>query len=749
MAKVADEYFKTAEWEIIEDGFDPNYSMVAESVFSLANEHMGVRGCFEEGYSGETLSGSYFNGIYLRFNREDYHYKGDSRIGEMMINSVDWLKTKIVLDGEKLDLFTSSFSDFKRVLDLRTGLLVRSFVWETKTGKKTEIVFERLVSMDNTPFGAQRISITPKNHSEDIEVSLLVDNGIIHGSEKENYWDVCDTKDLEDRFWACSTINQGIQGDKFISSDHMITVSDTHTAEPFSEGKANGKVYTISLNEGRTTQIVRLVRNVKANEFKEDAFTGLDFETLLENNRKWWEKVWKVSDIEIHGDVKNQQGIRYCLFQMYQTYHGEDAQNNIGAKGLTGEAYGGNTFWDTETYCLPFYMLNIPQASKNLLKYRYYTLDVAKERAAQLDCKGAFYPISSISGRESCNLWQHSTLQLQASTGVAYGVWFYEKLSDDEEFLRDYGAEMLVEISRMLATRGNYAADGKSYGFYCVMGPDEFQMMVHNNCYTNYMGRFTFDYTLEVIDRLKSDADWYASFCEKLSLKEEELVDFKNKSEAMYIPKEGLVYEQHDGFFKLPHVDVDAIPVEQFPLYDSWTYERLFRNDMIKQPDVLMMMLLFNGSFSEDEIRANYEYYEPRTIHESSLSPSVHSILAAQIGKKKEAYDFFGFATRLDLDNYNRNTKDGLHTTSIAAAWMNIVYGFGGVRTDGARLSLSPTIPEGWDGYSFHLLYKGVRLLVQISKADVTVKVEEGGSIEVDLYGETKTITDSLKEEMR
>ncbi len=749
MAKVSDEYFKVAPWEIIEEGFDPSYQMVGESVFSLANEYMGVRGCFEEGYLGETLSGSYFNGVYVRRRRTDMHYKGDTETGEIMVNSVNWLKVRLECKGEVLDLHTAKISDFRRVLDLQTGLLTRSFVWELADGGKVSLRFERLLSMEEPEFGAQRIFLEPLDFSGELQISLLADNGVIHQSEQKNFWDVIEHRQEKNYFSVLSELNDGLQGEICISSEHWIDYENedaAYTEEDVKEEKVIGKKYHITLKQGKTTILSRLVRNRKGTKAESGAnLLNKSFDALLESNRKWWYNIWKQSDIVIEGDEKNQQGIRFCIFQMYQTYHGANPQNNIGAKGLTGEAYAGNTFWDTETYCLPFYMLNMPQAAKNLLKYRYRTLLQAKERAKALDCAGAFYPISTISGRESCNLWQHASLQLQASTGVAYGIWFYEKMSQDLVFLKEYGAEMLVEISRMLATRGDWSADKKTYGYYCVMGPDEFQMMVNNNCYTNYMGKFTMNYTIQVLEALREDAAWYGEFVKRLGLKAEELLDWKKKADAMLILKQGDLYEQHDGFFKLPHVDVDAIPIEDFPLYHTWSYERLFRNDMIKQPDVLMLMLLFNRQFTKKELKANYEYYEPRCIHESSLSPSVHSILAAQLGKEKEAYDFFGFATRLDLDNYNRNTKEGLHTTSIAAAWMNIVYGFGGVRTDGEQLSLSPSIPADWKSYSFHLLYRGVKLQIQVTKEMVKIMAEDNKSLVLELYGEKVSIIGDIK----
>ena len=456
--------------------------------------------------------------------------------------------------------------------------------------------------------------------------------------------------------------------------------------------------------------------------------TKLSYEDMLEDGRKWWSNIWQTSDIVIEGDKENQQGIRFCIFQMFQTYHGAVKGTNIGAKGLTGEAYNGNAFWDTETYCLPFFLFNNKEAAKNLLYFRYKTLDDARDRAKVLDCEGAFYPIATISGKECCNLWQHASLQLQASTAVAYGIWFYDRLYRDVEFMNDYGMEMLIEICRMLATRGDYSQDGR-YGYYCVMGPDEFQMMVHNNCYTNYMGKFTLEYTLEKIAEMKQEnANAYAAVAEKLKLRDEEITNWKDFADKMYIPyhEDTLLFEQHEGFFELPHIDVNEIPIEEFPLYNHWSYDRIYRNDMIKQPDVLMLMLLFNSHFSEEQLRANYEYYEPRCIHESSLSPSVHSILAAQLHKEEEAYDFFGFATRMDLDNYNRNTREGIHTTSIAAAWMNIVYGFGGLRTDGDGISIAPSIPKSWKKYSFKISYKEEVIEVTVTASKVLIKTQSG-----------------------
>lgn len=751
MAKYADKYFLTDEWKIIEKNFDPSYSEVAESVFSLANEYMGIRGYFEEGYSGKRLLGSYFNGIYEEKKQAGQGYKGVVDITEFMVNSVDWLYTRITLDDEVLDLGISKCRDFERVLDMRSGLLIRSFIWQTEKGKELKLTFERLVSMKNNGHAAQRITICPLNFSGEVKLISGLDFGTVHKSAEADLWNCISFTEEKDYL---GVLGETVNTRQCVYSSCSLKVPEEAQVQRDREEKKIFFRIVLPLQENKETVVSKSIWNVVSGkglteDFKKkcegagEKFAISSFEKILEENKDWWQGVWDRADIEIEGDELNQQGIRFCIFQMFQTYHGAVEGTNIGAKGLTGEAYNGNAFWDTETYCLPFFLFNDAKAAKNLLLFRYLTLSEAKKRAKALDCEGAFYPVATISGKECCNLWQHASLQMQASTAVAYGIWIYEKITGDEDFMVQYGLEMLAEICRMLATRGAFFDDGTKYGYFGVMGPDEFQMMVNNNCYTNFMAKFTFNYTLDSCKRIKKEQpDAYKVIAEKLDLKEEEFERWKTMAECMYLPydKETGLFEQHDGYFRLPHIDVDEIPVEDFPLYHHWSYDRIYRNDMIKQPDVLMFLLLFNSSFDEKVLRANYEYYEPRCIHESSLSPSVHSILASQLKKKKEAYDFFQFATRMDLDNYNRNSNEGIHTTSIAAAWMNIVYGFGGIRSDGEKLKLCPTLPEKWESYSFRLSYQSDVLMVKVNQDSVTIASLNGKDIQLELYGNPITV---------
>ncbi len=746
MGKQADRYFQVHPWQIVEHGFDPAHGEMAESVFALGNEYMGLRGYFEEGYSGESLIGSYVGGVYERVMLGRPHYKSMLPFIELMVNTVDWVYLNIHCNGVQLDLAQVNFSDFVRTLDLRSGVLTRFFVWQVDDRVRLKLKFERFLSMVRPQFGAQRLTVEVLAGEAALSLAAGLDFTNPHRSTGQNHWH-CQGETANDDFLSILGTTKTTQ-QRLFAAAHFRGPSSRGTPEV--REKFAAMRYDMTVPQGRSITFERLVKLLCGRDYDgASAFEAacaqagtelkaLDYDALKAESAAWWAQQWDASDIEIDGDAENQQGIRYSVFQLHQTLHTADRSAIIGAKGLTGEAYSGNAFWDSEVYCLPFYLLNNPKAARNILQFRYDTLAQAKERARALDLKGAFYPIATISGHECCNLWQHANLQLQPSTGVAYGLWHYVRVTGDTQFLYHQGIEMLVEICRMLDTRGADSPLTGKYGFYCVMGPDEFQMMVNNNTYTNLMAQRTFDYTLAVLEDMeRNEKEAYDALVLRTGLNKDECIRWRDKSARMEIRYDETreLFEEHEGFFALPHVDISAIPVEEFPLYNHWAYDRLYRNDMIKQPDVLMFMLMYNTSFTNGQLAANFDYYEPRCIHESSLSPSVHSILATQLGRMEQAYDFFGFATRLDLDNYNRNTREGLHTTALAASWMNIVYGFGGLRTDGETLTIWPCIPPRWEHYSFRVQYRGVVLALKVTKDAAILSADRDDAPEVVLYG--------------
>ena len=754
MAKAADVYFVVDPWKVIEKGFDPAYSRVSESVFSLANESMGVRGCFDEGGSVDSLRGAYVNGVF-EMEQLNRSYRGIIDKSHFMIPCAEWMMCRIALDSEVLDLGKVQFSDFTRELDMRAGTLTRSFVWTTASGKAIRLTFLRFVDMVNRERAYQRITFEPLNFSGCVEFATDVSFDTMHEGRQKCFW-----QDARVEAEGGKMLLQACTGQSGQEVFAGALVDLPAAAVASTDAKSATISASIPVEMGKAVhvdkRVVILFDGTEGEQLWQSGKSALaasekvELEDALLAQRAYWDAWWRTSDIciepanaELADSVAaEQQGIRFCSFQLAQTYNGGSMRHNIGAKGLTGEAYNGHAFWDTEACCLPFYLFTNPDAARNLLQFRYNTLPMAIERAKMLDCTGACYPIATLNGDEACALWQHASLQLQPSTAVAYGIWHYVHLTQDENFLWECGAEMLLQIARFMASRVEQSGKTGKYGYYGVMGPDEFHMMVNNNAYTNYMGKRTLAYAAEVlVDMQRKQPAAYAALAEKTALAADEPTRWQHIADNMYIPQtaDGMI-EQHDGYFDLPHTDINAIPMSEFPLYDHWSYDRIYRSDMIKQPDVLMFLYLYNSSFTREVKRINYEFYEPRTIHESSLSPAIHSILAAELDRMDEAVRFFGYATRLDLDNYNRNTREGLHITSIVMAWANIVYGFAGLRSDGEQLIFAPRLPERWKRLTFSVMYRG-RVIRICMEADKTVFcLAQGEPLTVLIYDQPHTI---------
>lgn len=711
MPKTADIYFKQAEFEIIEEGFDPGHSLVAESVFSLANEFMGVRGYIEEGTPGQSLRGTYLNGVYeLAGDNGPGGYKGIVKQTHYMVTCADVFFTC-------LDAAEKEIRSFSRVLDMRSGLLKRETMYETEKGR-LHVTAERLLSMAETGYAAQRLTFQ-SDQAMVLCVTLGIDGSVTHQMTQNCLWQLIE-KEANALTLQTATTGQSI------SYAYRLSLPGADQSLP--DPRCCATQMTLDLKPGQPVVIektIAILRDADTGKAKEKLSRCPDFETLLAKNREHYAAFWNRSDIDIGGDLLNRQGIRFCLFQLHQTYRGAIPGSNIGAKGLTGEAYNGHAFWDTETYCLAHYLLTDPAAARNLLLYRHQTLPQAMERAKELDLDGACYPIATLNGKEACALWQHASLQMQPSTAVAYAIELYAHLTDDKAFLKNEGAQMLAQIARYCVSRGDWNQDKTGFGFYGVMGPDEFHLMVNNNFYTNFMGKRAL---CKAADVLENAPDIRA----RLHVTDDEIAYWRLCADKMLLERRGDgVYPQHEGYFNLPHIDVHAIPQNEFPLYHHWSYDRIYRTDMIKQPDVLMAMFLHPADFSLQEMAANYDYYEPRCIHESSLSPSIHSVFASWLKRDEEAARFFGFATRLDLDNYNNNTGEGLHTTSLAAAWVTIVYGFLGLKVDGQHIALSPRLPKGWTH---------IKLKLTLFGRQIAVNAEPDGTRLTLLKGEPLTI---------
>ncbi len=752
------QYLDIEPWAITETGFHPDRSRVSESLFALANEFMGVRGHFDEGYSGDTLVGSYFNGV---FDEQPIPHplalRGFATRTHFMANAVDWFHTRLTIAGQTLDLNAVRFSDFVRKLDFRTGTMTRSFVWHTPKGK-VRVGFTRFLGMPCAQLGFQRISVEPVDFTGTVKLTLGMDVSPIHEDQGKALFDCARRGKSGERYAMLSQAGNSRQ--KLLSVfRYSASLAPTRTKDLLDDeptGKLAGVALSFRVSPKRPLTVDRITAHqveksadVSPAKFWKEAMPRatkllkVDFDQELAANAEHWRGFWDHFDMTIEGDPANEQGTRYCMFQLHSTYRGVDPTLNIGAKGLTGETYGGLAFWDTESYCLAYYIFTDPDAARNLLMFRYNTLPQARQRAKELACEGARYPMTTIDGTEACGVWWHGDLEIHVPGAVAYGIWHYTHVTGDTDFLYRYGAEMLLEISRFYASHGGWSPKTGEFGLWGVMGADEFHMMCHNNAYTNNLARRTFEWALDAAGQMKRRApDAWKKLQRKTKVTDDELARWRRMAKKMRTqrdPDTGLI-EQQDGFFDLPDIDIDAIPPEQQPVVRKWPYIARSKYNWIKQPDVLLLHFFFSHSYTLQDKRVNYEYYEPKCIHESSLSPAVHSILASELGKHDKAFDYVQYASRLDLDDYNGNTDQGLHMTSMAGAWLALVYGFGGMRSDGPRLSFDPSLPARWKAFRFTIVHRDTTLKVSVDDQHVNLVAADGPAIRVDLFGKTVNV---------
>ncbi|WP_440895497.1 glycoside hydrolase family 65 protein [Amphibacillus sp. Q70] len=748
-------YLKEHEWSIIEEGFDPANHEISESVFSIGNGHMGQRANFEETYTGPTLQGSYMAGVYYPDKtRVGWWKNGYPEYFAKVLNSTNWIGLKVIIDDEELDLNQAKVSEFVRELNMKEGYLQRTFTAELQNGKIIKVQATRFVSIVDKEVGALKYEITPFNFSGTLSLTSYLDGDIKNedANYDEKFWDPVNTWTRENRasvtvktkkldFYFCSTVETQI----FTNNQKLEITSKSEEARKYA-----GLVYDVPLTKGESTTIYKYAANITNRDHDHQQLEAVStdvldhavakgFETLRQEQADAWASKWLNSDIIIKGDVAAQQGIRFNIFQLNQTYTGEDSRLNIGPKGFTGEKYGGSTYWDTEAYCLPFYLSTADQKiARNLLVYRYNHLEKAKENARKLGFeKGALYPMVTMNGEECHNEWEITFEEIHRNGAIAYAIYNYVNYTGDKSYLGEYGIEVLVEISRFWEERVNYVPHKDVYMILGVTGPNEYENNVNNNWYTNLISSWTMRYTIDVLNHLQeTDQELYQQWIDKLQLKQAEVKQWEEIIAKMYYPKdeEKEIFLQQDNFLDKEIIPVDQLEDKHLPLNQNWSWDRILRSCFIKQADVLQGLYFLDHEFDIETIRRNFDFYEPITIHESSLSPCVHSILACRLGYKEKAYEMYLRTARLDLDNYNNDTEDGCHTTSMAGTWMSVVHGFGGLKVKENQLILSPFIPGQWQSFSFKVLFRGARLCIQVDQEKVTIINETDTPLDLVIY---------------
>ncbi|MDH7461419.1 glycoside hydrolase family 65 protein [Chitinophagaceae bacterium 26-R-25] len=748
------DYIIKDEWNIIEEGFDPALNKISESLFSLGNGRMGQRGNFEETYSGETLQGNYIAGVYYPDKtRVGWWKNGYPEYFAKVLNAANWIGIDLIVEGETLDLHTSTVTNFRRVLNMKEGYLQRSFVATLQNGKQIAVEAIRFCSITNDEAGLIKYAVTPLNFSGNITFKPFIDGDIANQDSNydEKFWDEVNREVLADSAFITlrtkKTAFEVCTGSKFamVQNGKPINVQ----AQQINKEKFVGHSFNIAVKANEETVLYKYAANVSSQNYAKDKLVARckevvedaiaqGFDKMLAQQKEAWAHKWSESDIVIEGDVAAQQAIRFNIFQLNQTYTGEDARLNIGPKGFTGEKYGGSTYWDTEAYCVPFYLSTADaQVARNLLYYRYQQLGKAIENAEKLGFTNgaALFPMVTINGEECHNEWEITFEEIHRNGAIAYAIYNYTRYTGDTTYIKEYGLEVLIGIARFWAQRVNWSTDKLQYVMLGVTGPNEYENNINNNWYTNYIASWCLQYAIESIDAVKSvDANSFDNLTKRLQFNEAvEKEKWSHIIDHMYYPEDKRqgIYLQQDGYMDKEQVLVRDIPASQRPINQKWSWDRILRSCFIKQADVLQGIYFFEEKFDEEVIRRNFDFYEARTVHESSLSPCVHAILAAKLGYEEKAYEMYLRTSRLDLDDYNNDTEDGLHITSMAGTWMSVVQGFAGMRVYDGKLHFNPFIPAKWKSFSFNINFRGAVLSVEIKKEYVRIINRSGVDVSI------------------
>ncbi|WP_445453783.1 glycoside hydrolase family 65 protein [Flavobacterium sp. 25HG05S-40] len=752
------DYIKPDNWSIIEEGFDQDQVKSSESLFSIGNGAMGQRANFEEHYSGATFQGSYIAGIYYPDKTKVGWWKnGYPEYFAKVLNAPSWIGIDIEINGENLDLAAcKEVKNFRRELNMKEGIYYRSFEATLQNGTQISVNVSRFLSLDIDEVGVINYEIKAVNNDAKIIFKPYVDAGV-HNEDanwEEKFWEPLHVKNTENEafvtartfktHFTATTFMQNsilIEGKNQNSVPSNVATSAEKVQFTYEVQVAKGQAATIQKLGGYTVSMNHENTQTAAQDVIAKALT-IGYDQLVNDQIAAWAKIWEMSDITIDGDVKAQQGIRFNIFHLNQTYLGKDSRLNIGPKGFTGEKYGGSTYWDTEAYCIPFYMATKDQqVARNLLAYRYNQLDKAIENAEKnLGFKNgaALYPMVTMNGEECHNEWEITFEEIHRNGAIAFAIFNYYRFTGDYSYIPEKGLEVLIGIARFWHQRATFSTHKNQYVILGVTGPNEYENNVNNNFYTNYLAKWCIDYTMEQINRVEKEyPSDFARIMSKVNLDASEIIHWKKVADHMYFPfsEEHDVYLQQDGFLDKELVKVHDLDKSQRPINQKWSWDRILRSPYIKQADTLQGFYFFEDHFSREQLEKHFDFYEPFTVHESSLSPCVHSIQAATLGRMEQAYTFYLRTSRLDLDDYNKEVEEGLHITSMAGTWMSIVEGFGGMRVKDNALHFEPRIPKEWKGYSFKINFRNQILKVSVHQNETKFVLEGDNPITVYVNG--------------
>ncbi len=757
-------------WRLVESTYDDSDLGVSETLFAVSNGYLGLRGNVEEGRDTHT-HGTFVNGFHetwpIQHAEEAY---GLARVGQTIVNVPDPKTIKLYVDDEPLLLATADLETYERVLDLRAGLLRREVVWRTSSGKRVRISSTRMTSVEERHLAVMTFEV----EMLDGDASLVISSQLLNrqdGSDEyhvrsaamgegfdprraESFAErVLDPRLHEERdgrlLLGYRTHNSRMTIATMV--EHQLETEDPVRADAVVEEDLAKHVYRIEASRGTVVRLNKLVavhtsRGVPARELADRCGRTLDrasergVAALQEEHARTWERFWAESDVEVDGLPDVQQAVRWNLFQLGQASM-RAGGHGIAAKGLTASGYGGHYFWDTECYVLPFLTYTHPQAARNALRFRHGMLDDARRRAAEMAQYGALFPWRTINGHEASAYFAAGTAQYHINADIAYALMKYARATGDRQFLVSQGVDLLVETARLWADLGFWQVNGdKSFHLHAVTGPDEYNTVVNDNFFTNAMARHNLCAAVEVVrDLERNDPDELRRASARLGLQEVEVVEWARVAEQMHIPfdEDFGIHPQDSQFLDREVWDLEGTPADHAPLLLHYHPLVIYRFQVLKQADVVLALYLLGDRFSQEEKRADFDYYDPITTGDSSLSAVVQSIIAAEVGYHELALRYFYDALFVDLADRHRNAADGVHVASTGGVWSTLVGGFGGMRDHRGRLTFDPRLPQEWTGLTFRMRWHGSRLRVRLTQDALTLSVEVGDPVEVEVRGET------------
>ena len=749
-------------WTIREENFVAEKMQYYETIFTLGNGYLGTRGVLEEDYRLRK-PGTYIAGLFDQAPHE---------VTELP-NTPDWVSIELELAGDRFDLGIGEILEYQRTLDLKQGILYRNVRWKSPLGKVTKIDYQRFVSMKEQHLMGIRINITPENYSGTIKVVSSL-NGQVTNEGTQHLITLEECTHGERGIYLLAETNQ---------SKHLLGEAAYHRAEgkivkeSFFSGRRkigyqvdfageNGVtltfekqvvIYTSRDLKDSGVSAIEKAKEVKELTLKKSLFAAdKDFETHLFEHTDKWADLWEQADVRIEGDDFSQLAIRFAIFHLIQMAPWHDYRVSIAAKGLSGEGYRGHVFWDTEIFILPFFIYQFPEAAKNLLLYRYHTLPGALKKAKENGYEGAMYAWESadtgeettpkfggldLKTRKPIRIWC-GELEQHITADVSYAIWHYYQVTGDKDFLLDYGAEILCQTARFWKSRVEFNPERDCFEIKNVIGPDEYSEFVDNNYFTNALAQWNLRKAIEVCELLKH---WgkYKALASKIGLKDEEFEAWRKVADKICLFRiDQKILLQFDGFLRQKEIDLSAYHHNPSDFFKNFSWEEITSSQVLKQADVVMLLYLLNDQFTMEEKIANWDFYEPKTLHHSSLSPAIHALVAAEIGRNEEAFSYFTTAAEIDLNDKMRNSDAGLHAATQGGIWQAVIKGFCGVQVKDGLLMLSPSLPKHWKNVSFRFMFNFVPLKLQITKEIINLQVlmEQFEPIDVRLFDKIVTL---------